>query len=234
MEKARKDVDERLRVLSARVLSIQEEERRRISSDLHDDIGQSVTALKFGLHRLASTPRLGGGATKLVSECIGMADATLERVRQLAYDMRPPQLDQLGLEEAVHWLVERQRAATGIDIKCHFNGLLNRRFGQAMESACYRIAQEALSNASRHAGASSILVAVEASARALTLTVRDDGRGFDASPGARRAPKSSSLGLISMDERAQLAGGRLVVQSDPGQGTIIRAVFPMPKMPKAP
>ena len=234
MEPTQKDVAERLRVLSARVLSIQEEERRRISSDLHDDIGQSVTALKFGLHRLASAPRLGGAATALVSECIGMADATLERVRQLAYDMRPPQLDQLGLEEALHWLVERQRAATGLDIKSHFNGLLNRRFGQAMESACYRIAQEALSNASRHAGASSILVAVEASPRALTLTVRDDGKGFDPRTVARRAVKSSSLGLISMEERARLAGGRLAVQSDPGHGTIIRAVFRMAAAPKAP
>lgn len=228
------DVAERLRVLSARVLSIQEEERRRISSDLHDDIGQSVTALKFGLHRLASTSRLGGAATKLVSECIGMADATLERVRQLAYDMRPPQLDEFGLEDALHWLVERQRASTGLDIKCHFNGLLNRRFELAKESACYRIAQEALSNASRHAGASSILVAVEASPRALTLTIRDDGKGFDARTVARRAVKSSSLGLISMDERARLAGGRLAVQSDPGQGTIIRAVFRTSAPPKAP
>lgn len=227
-------VTERLRELSARVLSIQEEERRRISRDLHDDIGQSVTALKFGLHRLAASPRLSGPAAALASECIGMADATLERVRKLAYDMRPPQLDQFGLEEALHWLVERQRAATGLDIKCHFNGLLTRRFAHGMESACYRITQEALSNASRHADASSILVAAEASPRALTLTVRDDGKGFDTRSPARRAVKPTSLGLISMDERARLAGGKLTVQSDPGQGTIIRAVFRMAAPRKAP
>jgi len=232
MEQKQKNVAERLRVLSARVLSIQEEERRRISSDLHDDIGQSVTALKFGLHRLASTPRLSGDAVSLVSACIGMADATLERVRQLAYDMRPPQLDQLGLEEAVHSLVERQRAATGLDIKCHFNGLLNRRFSPAIESASYRITQEALSNATRHARASSILVAVEASQRALTVMIRDDGTGFDARSLARRVAKTSSLGLVSMDERATLAGGRLSVDSDAGQGTIIRATFPVKPAPR--
>ncbi len=225
MEQMREDFNERLRVLSARVLSIQEDERRRISRDLHDDIGQSVAALNFGLHRLASSPELSDEGNTLVSECIGMADATLERVRQLAYDIRPAQLDPLGLEEALIWLVNRQRALTSLNIKCHFNGLLNRRFAPTMETACYRIAQEALSNATRHARAASILVLVEASARALTLVVRDDGAGFDTRAVARRAVKSSSLGLISMDERATLAGGRLTVSSDLGHGTTIRAVF---------
>lgn len=205
------------------MLGIQEEERRHISRDLHDDIGQSLTALKFGLHRLG--PLLSDEARLLHSECVGMADATLERVRQLAYDMRPPELDQLGLEEALRWLVERQRASTGRDIKCHFNGLLGRRFPQAMESACFRITQEALSNATRHANASSILVALAAGARALQLTVRDDGDGFDARAAARRPLGSSSLGLISMNERAKLAGGRLTVASHPGQGAMVTVVF---------
>lgn len=212
---------ERLRVLSARVLSIQEDERRHISRDLHDDVGQALTALKIGLHRLM--PMVDGDATEILATCIGMADTTLERVRQLAYDMRPPQLDELGMEEAVRWLVERQRAATGIDIKCHFNGLLNRRFPEEMESACYRITQEALSNATRHAQASSILVTLEASAQMLRLTIRDDGLGFDAT--ARNALPSRSLGLISMDERANLAGGHLSVGSESGQGTMVRVIF---------
>jgi signal transduction histidine kinase len=118
--------------------------------------------------------------------------------------------------------VERQRALTGVDIKCHFNGLLNRRFPDEIESACYRITQEALSNAVRHAAAGSILVAIEAGAQVLRLTVRDDGKGFDA---ARAALPSRSLGLISMGERAGLAGGHLEVESEAGQGTMVRAVF---------
>jgi signal transduction histidine kinase len=214
------DVDARLRVLSARVLSIQEEERRRISRDLHDDIGQSLTALKFGLFRIAPAP--GTEAAAHHAECVALADTTLARVRQLAYDMRPPELDELGLEEALRWLVERQRAATGLDVKSHFNGLLGRRLPPAMASACYRIAQEALSNATRHAHASSILVVVEATADVLRLTVRDDGRGFDAR--AARKP-TGGLGLISMSERANLAGGRLTIQGEPGQGTMVRAFF---------
>jgi len=120
--------------------------------------------------------------------------------------------------------VERQRDATGIDIKCHFNGMLARRFPHGMESGIYRITQEALSNATRHAQANSILVTLEAGSHLLRLTVRDDGRGIDA---ARLGSPSSSLGLISMDERATLAGGNLEVETESGQGTMIRATFPI-------
>lgn len=224
------NIDARLRELSARMLSVQEDERRSISRDLHDDVGQSLTALKIGLHRLEPLLRPEGRA--LLAECSSIADETLERVRQLAYDMRPPQLDDLGLEAAVRWLVERQRAATGLDIKCHFNGLLKRRLSAAMESACYRIAQEALSNASRHADASSILVTVEAGETTLRITVRDDGKGFDAREAKCRARSTASLGLISMAERAKLAGGVLEVNSEAGLGTIVRAVFRL-DLPKA-
>ena len=219
---------ERLRVLAARVLSIQEEERRRISRDLHDDIGQSLTALKFGLHRLA--PLMQGEAIAILAECFGMTDAALQRVRQIAFDMRPPALDELGLEEGLRWLVERQGAATGIVMRCHFNGLLDRRLPEVMESACYRIAQEALSNATRHANAKSVLVTVEAGERLLRLTVRDDGAGFDV--GACGDPlKPGSLGLIGMEERANLAGGKLTIESDPAVGTIVRAQFALRPAP---
>jgi signal transduction histidine kinase len=215
-------VSDRVRVLSARVLSIQEEERARISRELHDDVGQSLTALTFALHRLG--PLVDGAGRTLHADCIAMADITLERVRQLACDLRPPQLDTLGLEEALRWLVERQCAATGLDIKCHFNGLLERRVPAAIEGACYRIAQEALSNATRHANARSILVAVEATPRALILTVRDDGRGIDNAT-QQRSGSSAGLGLIGMSERAGLAGGHVTVAGEPGHGTIVRAIF---------
>jgi signal transduction histidine kinase len=220
---------ERVRVLSARVLSIQEEERARISRELHDDVGQSLTALTFALHRLG--PLVGSEGRTLHADCLAMADITLERVRQLASDLRPPQLDTLGLEEALRWLVERQCAATGLDIKCHFNGLLGRRVPGAIEGACYRIAQEALSNATRHASAHSILVAVEATKRALILTVRDDGRGLDKAAQQRASP-SSGLGLIGMSERAGLAGGHVTINGEPGQGTIVRAIFGLERPPE--
>ncbi|MEO5691734.1 MAG: sensor histidine kinase [Usitatibacter sp.] len=215
--------NDRLRVLSSRVISIQEEERRHISRELHDDVGQSLTALKMGLHRLG--PLAGADAQSLLAECLSMAGSTLERVRQLAHDMRPPQLDLLGLEEAMCWLVDGQRAATGLDIKSHFNGLLHRRFSPEIEIACYRITQEALSNATRHAHANSILVTLEAGRTRLRLTVRDDGRGFDPKAVARRARGTGSLGLISMEERAALADGVLELRSNEGDGAMVRVTF---------
>ncbi len=220
-----KSANSRLRVLSARVLSIQEEERRHISRDLHDDVGQSVAALKFCLHRLA--PLSKGPAAALVSECITLADATLERIRQLSRAMHPPELDALGLEEALRALVEGLRAATGLDMKCHFNGLLSRRFAPEVESAAYRIAQEALGNATRHARASSILLTVEGSAGGLVVTVRDDGTGFE--PGRlQQAEARGRLGVSSsIKGRARDLGGSATVTSAPGSGTVVSIEVPI-------
>lgn len=215
----------RMRELSARILTIQEDERRHISRDLHDDVGQSLTALKIGLHRLE--PLLPTEGLKLLGACTTIADETIEHVRQLAHDMHPPQLDQLGLEEAIRSLVERQRANTGLDIKSHFNGLLGRHVPATIASACYRIAQEALRNCCSHANPSSTLVCVEAGVRTLRLTVRDDGKGFDTRGATRWRGGRGGLGLISMAERAKLAGGTLEVTSEPAFGTQVRASFPL-------
>jgi two-component system sensor histidine kinase UhpB len=215
----------RLQILSQRVLSIQEEERRSISRDLHDDVGQSLTALKIGLHRLSYEPPATRDA--LVAECMGVTDATLDKLREIALDLRPPQLDQLGLADALGWLVERQRGATGLDIVCDVAGLENRRPPAALEIACYRIVQEALNNATRHAGAKRIVVRAHSDGSVLTLTVRDDGTGFDADEARQRALKSGSMGLISMEERTQLAGGRMKLRSRVGFGTTLTIVFPV-------
>jgi two-component system, NarL family, sensor histidine kinase UhpB len=215
----------RMKVLSKRVLSIQEEERRGISRDLHDDVGQSLTALKIGLHRLSYEPPATREA--LVAECMGVADATLDKLRQIALDLRPPQLDQLGLADALVWLVERQRGATGLDIACDVAGLENRRPPAALEIACYRIVQEALNNATRHAGAKRIVVRAHSDGTVLKLSVRDDGTGFDTDAARQRVLKSGSLGLISMEERTQLAGGRMKLHSRVGFGTTLSVVFPV-------
>ena len=212
-----------LQTLSKRMLMIQEEERRAIAAELHDDIGQSLTALTIGLHRLA---RKDGAAPEVLAECVRVAEATLDQLRQLALDLRPPQLDQLGLEDALGWLAERQRTASGIDVQCKFSGL-ERRPSPALESACYRIAQEALTNATRHAKAKGISMNVESDGRLLKLTIHDDGVGFDAKAAREKAVKTGSLGLISMEERARLAGGRLKLRSVAGGGTTLSAIFPL-------
>ena len=220
------DANKRLHALSKRVLSIQEEERRGISRELHDDIGQSLTALKIGLHRLAqrAAERGNDDQTELLGQCLSIADATLDKLRNLSLELRPPQLDQLGLEDALAWLVDHQRCATGLDVECQFIGVTG-RLPAELESVCYRIAQEALNNATRHAKATQIRIRVELNDRLLKLAIRDDGVGFDMDTARMKAIKTGSLGLISMEERAQLAGGRLKVRTVSGAGTTVQVKF---------
>ena len=216
------DANKRLQAMSKRVLTIQEEERRGISRELHDDIGQSLTALKIGLHRLAQ--RSNDEHKEILAQCLNTADATLDKLRNLSLELRPPQLDQLGLDDAMHWLVDQQRSATGLDVSCQIAGL-SERLPTELESVCYRIAQEALNNATRHAKAKQIRIRVERCDRLLKLTIHDDGIGFDMDTARNKAVKTGSLGLISMEERAQLAGGRLKVRTVPGGGTTVQATF---------
>jgi len=225
------DAHKQLQGLSKRILAVQEEERRSLSRELHDDVGQSLAALKIGLHRLAR--ELGPEHAEVASECQGIADAVLEKLRRVAQDLRPPQLDQLGLVEALTWLVERQRTATGSRIVVDCDSLAARP-APALESACFRIAQEAMNNAIRHASAKEIRVRLESGDALLKLTVRDDGVGFDREGARRQAARSGSMGLISMEERASLAGGRLRVRSVAGGGTAVTAIFPLGEPEAAP
>lgn len=214
----------RLKTLSNRVLSIQEDERRAISRELHDDAGQSLAALKIGLHRLA---RSGEPDPRLVDECIETVEDVIDRLRRIAHELRPPQLEQLGLADALRWLADRQARATGIEITCDFPGAGPGRHSSTLESACYRIAQEAISNATRHAHPTRVGVGAESDGKLLKLWVRDDGKGFDQEAERSRAEKGASLGLISMEERAQLAGGRVKIRSVRGGGTTVTALFPI-------
>lgn len=221
---ALENAHQRLQILSKRVLSIQEEERRAISRELHDDVGQSLAALKIGLHRVAQAP---AGDHKLLADCLDTSELVIEKLRNMAQELRPPQLDHLGLADALRWLAERQERATGIRIACAFSGVGERRHPVALESACYRIAQEAINNACRHARPSKVTVTVKGDENLLKLCVQDDGAGFDEATARQRAIKGGSLGLISMEERAELAGGRLKLRSVPGAGTTISALFPL-------
>ncbi|HSJ96197.1 MAG TPA: sensor histidine kinase, partial [Myxococcota bacterium] len=219
------DAHRRLQELSRRVLSIQEEERRAISRELHDDIGQTLAALKIGLHRAAGAGP--GQSAQLLADGIAAADAALEKLRSLAQQLRPPQLDQLGLPDALSWLAEGLGRASGLAITVESRGLADARPPAALESACYRIAQEAMNNAVRHARAGRVHVSIESDGGLLKLAVRDDGAGFDEAATRERALHSGSLGIIGMEERATLAGGRLRIRSVPSVGTTVTAVFPL-------
>lgn len=219
------DANKRLRNLSKRVLTVQEEERRAISRDLHDDVGQSLSALKIGLHRLSQGS--SDDPAKLTAECLAAADSALGRLRTLSQELRPPQLDQLGLEDALRWLAQRQSAATGLEVACAFTEVERKRAPPLLESTCFRIAQEALNNATKHAQAKSIRISLESDGRLLKLAIRDDGIGFDETTARNQTLKTGSMGLVSMEERAQFAGGRLKVRTVMGGGTTVSAIFPL-------
>ncbi len=221
----------RLQVLSDRVLAVQEEERRYISSELHDDVGQSLLALQLGMHRLGEIPALD--SARLLEECAGIVSGVQEKLRQLSVRLHPPQLAQLGLQEAVGALVSRQRATTGLDIRCRCEGPEPGILTPELETAAYRICQEALSNATRHSGAQRVEVRTKLEADRFCLSVSDDGSGFDASARGEAASEAGHMGLTSMEERARLAGGSLELVTAPGAGTVVIAIFPRPDAQRA-
>ena len=216
----------RLQALSNRMLEMQEAERRHIARELHDEIGQSLTAIKLNLEAL--TRRIGDERVRgLAAEIAGVAGQVLDQVRRLSLDLRPPQLDDLGLLAALQWLVKRHTRDDGPAIELVAPDDLPRLGGQA-ETACFRVAQEALTNVLRHAGATSVRIELKNEDGQFCLDVHDDGRGFDLAAARARALEGASLGLVGMNERVALAGGEIRLASRSGTGTHVRACFPLP------
>lgn len=216
----------RLQALSNRMLEMQEAERRHIARELHDEIGQSLTAIKLNLEAL--TRRIADERVRgLAAEIAGVAGQVLDQVRRLSLDLRPPQLDDLGLLAALQWLVKRHTRDDGPAIELVAPDDLPRLGGQA-ETACFRVAQEALTNVLRHAGATSVRIELKNEDGQFCLDVHDDGRGFDLAAARARALEGASLGLVGMNERVALAGGEIRLASRSGTGTHVRACFPLP------
>jgi len=206
---------ERLRALSRRLLEVQEEERGRLARDLHDDIGQALTALKIQLESRARA-----------EECIGTVSHALERVRQLSLSLRPLQLDDLGLVAALRSHLDRQAGIGGL--APHFDAAeAPHGVAPEVETACFRVAQEAINNVLRHARARNLWLRLFTAGGRLALSVRDDGSGFDLEAARRRGAAGASLGLVGMEERVALAGGTLELRAAPGQGTVLLATFPL-------
>jgi two-component system sensor histidine kinase UhpB len=221
-EEALADYTRRLQGLPGRVLRAQETERRRIARELHDEIGQSLTAIKIQLLAMQHRP----ANEQDIKECIRITDEVLSQVHNLSLDLRPSQLDELGLTAALRWHLDRQMQAA--NLTPHFSvDSLPDRLQSDVEIACFRVAQEALTNVIRHAGARRVWVDLHRSEDRLILIIRDDGQGFDVSAARERALQGASMGLIGMQERVELVGGQLRLNSAPGQGTEIHAVFPL-------
>lgn len=206
-----------LRAMAGRLFATQEAERRTVARSLHDQAGQSLTAI-----RMAASLAMQEADPQRLLEDLGdilvQADAALAEARRLCTLLRPPQLDALGLEAALRGHAEILSAAAAPAFELHIEALPSRPDG-GVEQACFRIAEEALDNALRHASATTIGMRLEATDGGLLLEVRDDGCGFDPRAGG-------GSGLVTMRERARDAGGSFAALSAPGQGTRIQARLP--------
>jgi PAS domain S-box-containing protein len=214
---------EQLKALSRRLLSAHEEERRGLAVELHDELGQVLTAVKINLESLRrSAAELGPVHLR---DAIASVDRAMETVRALALDLRPSVLDDLGLPAAVRWYADRFARTTRIEVHLAVDAVPH--LPAELEIACFRVAQEALTNVARHAQARNVWVDLHPLAEALDLRVRDDGIGFDASVARQRAIGGASVGLLGMQERIALAGGEYELLTRPGAGTEVRARLPL-------
>ena len=219
-----REAHQRLQRLSERMIEIQETERRRLARELHDEIGQALTAVKLNLQRAASD--VGEGMTAAIADGLEVVNGALQQVRNLSLDLRPPHLDDLGLNAALRSQLDRITKPRGITARFRTRDF-GRRLDPDLETVCYRIFQEALTNILRHAAASAVDVELALEADALRLVVRDDGSGFDVQGARERAVRGGSLGIVGMEERVLHAGGRLDIRSERGKGTEVHAVFPV-------
>ena len=215
----------RLQALSQRLVEVQEAERRRIARELHDEIGQALTAVKInlqGVQRLLAAP----GFSQELQETVNTVERALQQVRGLSLDLRPSMLDDLGLIPALRWHVDRQGQQGGF-CACFTADSLEDRLRPDLEIACFRVVQEALTNIIRHAHARQVSVELRTIQEELELIIRDDGVGFDVKAALEKASQGLSLGLLGMEERVRLAGGQTSFESIPGHGTQIRVRFPL-------
>jgi signal transduction histidine kinase len=224
-ELERKHASNKVQVLSHKLVEVQESERRSIARELHDEIGQSLTVAEMNLQAaMQSSGR--SGLTQRLKNSIEAVEKVLEQVHDITLNLRPSMLDDLGLEPALRWCLNRQAAIVGMRAEFRADPL-ERRLDGRIETECFRVAQEALTNVVRHSQAGVVTLHLTHKDGLLHLSVRDDGIGFDVAVQRDQAVRGKSLGLLSMQERAALAGGGLEYLSAPGQGTEVHAWFPL-------
>ena len=211
-----------LHALSLRLLRVQEEERRHIAQELHDQIGQMLTGLKLQLE--AAALEAHPAVRSRLDEALGLAKDLLGRTRELTLQLRPRLLDDLGLQPAIEWHLELFQRQTGIAVAGDYS-LPPGRLPSELETTIFRVVQEALTNVARHSGCTSANVTIMAAEAHILVEITDRGRGFDLE---KVRARSHSLGLAGMSERVQLAGGKIEIFSNPGKGTRVHASFLLP------
>jgi len=213
-EAAGREDAERLKVLSRRLMEVQEAERRKIALELHDEIGQVLTGLKLTLEMGSRLPAQQVGST--LEQVRGLVNDLMARVRKLSLDLRPAMLDDLGLLPTLLWHIEHYTAQTRVRVNFKHSGLEKRRFAPEVETAAYRLVQEALTNVARHAQAAEATVRISTHRQTLLIEIEDNGRGFDVESVMMAG---ETTGFAGMRERVVLLEGQFTVESQPGAGT---------------
>ncbi len=212
--------------LRRELVAAEEAERRRLAREVHDSFAQHLTALTLGTAQARRMLDARESAEERLKQLEELARSLMSDARHLALELRPPELDDVGLDSALHTYVEQWSARYGVTAEVAVIGAFDSSFPSETGTAVYRIAQEALTNVARHAGARQVSVLLERPDREVRLIIEDDGRGFDLDAVLSQATAEGRLGLAGMRERATLVGGTLEIESAPGQGTTVYARIP--------
>ncbi len=228
--KDRERAEEESRLLSSKLLTAQEDERRRIARDLHDTIGQSLSAVKFTIENVLQEIREEGGSGKGIrslESSVRLVQEAVQEVRQLQKNLRPPTLDDLGLLATISWFC-REFEGVYADIRIEKEIALEEHdVPDRLKIVIYRVMQEALNNIAKHSGTKTVRLSLRKAGGRIEMEIQDRGSGFDADEVFARNEFDRGLGLFSMKERAELSGGRFAVQSAKGAGTTILASWPL-------
>jgi PAS domain S-box-containing protein len=216
-------VNEQLRVLSWRLFRVRDEERRHLARELHDEIGQALTAAKINLSSIDS-PSVEEQAERL-QESIALLDTLLRQVRQISLDLHPSTLDDLGLVPALRSLLDQQAQRAGL--RARFSAVERAEIDRGIQTTAFRITQEAITNVLRHAQARFIGVRINIGKDRMKIRIVDDGIGFDTSPIQSPGNGEAAFGLVGMRERASLVGGQVRITSSPGKGTTVEVSLPI-------
>jgi signal transduction histidine kinase len=233
MEREKAAAEAQVRELPRLILQAQESERRRVARELHDSVNQLLSSVKFRIQSLeARLPREDRGPLhEEVERTRALLEKAIREVRRISRNLRPSELDDLGLVPALRSLCAEFGERTGLAVDLQAPEALKKLPGE-IELCAYRIVQEALNNISKHAEAQRVTVELGSQNGNLHLRVRDDGRGFDAAAVAARGPKEAGMGLLDIAERARLVGGVAAISSTPGAGTEVAVELPL-RRPRA-
>ncbi|GIV80573.1 response regulator [Litorilinea aerophila] len=220
---------EQLQHLNTKLTEIQEKERKELAQELHDVMGQTLTAIRMNL--TAIEQEVAGQASSFVrerlAEAMELTDRTLEQIRELSLDLRPPMLDDLGLVPTLRWYMKRYTQRGPVEAHLDAGNLGEKRLPAEIETTIYRVVQEALTNVARHAQATRVDVQLEAGEKGITVVIADNGCGFDMNALLASSNGARGLGILGMQERVALVGGTFHIESGPGQGVTIQLTIPV-------